>query len=212
MSSTDRDGFIDAYIEQVLEHGEAPASVWKFCKHLDVPEADFYKHFASLQALEGAIWAQLATRTIETLHADEDYAGYSTREKWLAFSFTYLENLKAYRSFALERFPRAESCLCSGRLKKLEAAISEFAEEVIEAGKEEGTIADRGPLLQAYPKAFFGHIIWISHFFLDDESENFERTDAAIEKSVNLAFDLVGNQVLDNIVDFARFILGSPAR
>jgi hypothetical protein len=35
---------------------------------------------------------------------------------------------------------------------------------------------------------------------------NFEKTDAAIEKSVNLAFDLIGKGILDNALDFGKFL------
>ena len=212
MADMDRDRLIDAYIDHVLEHGKPPVTVWKFCKGVGIAEVDFYKLFSSLSVLEASIWGNVVSGTIETLNADEDYAGYSAREKWLAFTYTYLENLKNYRTFALVRCPSDAGRLCCKRLQKMETAFTEFAESGVEAGNEDGSIADRGRLLDLYPRAFFGHVLWITQFFLDDESEGFERTDAAIEKSVNLAFDLTGNQVLDSIFDFARFIIGKPAQ
>ena len=40
-----------------------------------------------------------------------------------------------------------------------------------------------------------------------DESLNFERTDAAVEKAVTLSFDLVGRNTFDSALDFGRFLL-----
>ena len=47
--------------------------------------------------------------------------------------------------------------------------------------------------------------------YLKDESDEFERTDAFIEKTVTLAFDLFRAQVLDSAADLLRFLLpGNP--
>jgi hypothetical protein len=50
------------------------------------------------------------------------------------------------------------------------------------------------------------HFMFILQFWAHDESANFEKTDAAIEKSVNLAFDLIGKGILDNALDFGKFL------
>ena len=50
------------------------------------------------------------------------------------------------------------------------------------------------------------HLLFILKFWSNDESPNFEKTDAAIEKSVTLAFDLIGKGILDNALDFGKFL------
>jgi hypothetical protein len=40
-----------------------------------------------------------------------------------------------------------------------------------------------------------------------DDSKGFERTDAFVEKSAAVAFDLIRTQALDSAVDLARFLL-----
>ena len=44
-------------------------------------------------------------------------------------------------------------------------------------------------------------------FFAKDDTVNFERTDAAVEKAVTLSFDLVGRNTLDSAFDFVRFLV-----
>jgi hypothetical protein len=43
-------------------------------------------------------------------------------------------------------------------------------------------------------------------FWIKDNSQGFEKTDAAIEKAVNLSFDLLGKNIADSAFDFAKFV------
>ena len=58
-----------------------------------------------------------------------------------------------------------------------------------------------------YGRIFLRQLQFILLFFVRDESANFERTDAAVEKAVTLSFDLVGRNTLDSAFDFGRFLL-----
>jgi hypothetical protein len=57
-----------------------------------------------------------------------------------------------------------------------------------------------------YPQLFWIHMGFMLIFWKDDGSPGFESTDAAIEKSVNLAFDLIGKGAVDTAIDFAKFL------
>jgi len=48
--------------------------------------------------------------------------------------------------------------------------------------------------------------LFVLNFWLNDDSAQFEKTDAAIEKAVHLSFDLMGKGPLDTMVDFAKFL------
>src|SRR5690554_225679 len=91
----------EAFIDSVLEHGQEPASIYKFTKDLKVKEADFYDHFNSFKALQKHIWSDFLKKTIDDLHAEEAFAEYSSREKLLALYFTLIEVLKEKRSYVM---------------------------------------------------------------------------------------------------------------
>ncbi|MEI7774534.1 MAG: hypothetical protein WCK17_07130, partial [Verrucomicrobiota bacterium] len=57
-----------------------------------------------------------------------------------------------------------------------------------------------------YPDAFYTHFRGVIDFSLKDDSRGYERTDAFIEKSVAVAFDLIRTQVVDSALDLARFL------
>ena len=58
-----------------------------------------------------------------------------------------------------------------------------------------------------YPEVLYIHWRSVLEYFLKDESTRFERTDAFIEKTVELAFDLLRTQAVDSAADLIRFLL-----
>ncbi|MEM0969346.1 MAG: hypothetical protein AAGJ31_08360, partial [Verrucomicrobiota bacterium] len=78
--------------------------------------------------------------------------------------------------------------------------------QIIQAGIDSGEIGSRGPLARLYPRSFAELFLSTIDFYLRDESKGFERTDAYIEKTSTLAFDLIGSSAIDSAVDLVRFL------
>jgi AcrR family transcriptional regulator len=195
------------YREYVLTGGKQPASVFKFCKDHGFREDEFYQYFGSFEALEKSIWKGYIDQTRSRMENDEDYLGFSSREKILTFYFSLAELLKADRSFALHQLkswknPSAVPVF----LKGFKESFMEWLNSVLNEGKTTGEIARRPYLDKRYDLIFWMHFMFILQFWSHDESAGFEKTDAAIEKSVNLAFDLIGKGVLDSALDFGKFL------
>lgn len=200
------DQFKKAFIEHILMTGHQPPSVYAFANGLKSTESDFYEHFNSFNALERTIWLDWFSETVQIIESDEAYVNYSVREKLLAFYFTWLEALKGNRSFVLKRISETSKReLSPGFLSLLKDSFEEYIRELIVEGKDTSEIAER-PFSNQYGKAFWLHFLFITRFWAEDDSKDFEKTDAAIEKSVNLAFDLVAKGPLDSMVDFAKFM------
>lgn len=196
-----------AYIEYLLRNGKQPASVYKFCLDLGVKESHFYNHYGSFEALEKTIWNGFMDQAINSLIADKGFAEFSAREKMLALYFTLAEVLKANRSFILlqlNTFKKPE--LVPMFLKDFKNSFEEFAGTILTDAKKKGEIADRPYLNERYPQLFWIHLSFFLIFWKNDDSTGFEKSDAFIEKSVNLAFDLIGKGAFDSTVDFAKFL------
>ena len=201
------DKIIKAYREYVLTEGKQPASVFKFCKDLVISEDEFYKYFGSFDAVEKGIWKDYIDKTRKRLESDESYVSFSSREKILTFYFALAEILKSDRSFVLYHMKLWKNPTMPPKfLKGFKASFDEWIKVVLSEGKTSGEVATRPYLDQRYHVIFWLHAMFILHFWGRDESPNFESTDAAIEKSVNLAFDLIGKGVLDNTIDFGKFL------
>jgi AcrR family transcriptional regulator len=100
-----------AYTEYVLDNGHQPPSVYQFAKKLKLPEAEFYNHYSSFDAIEADIWLAFFQDARQTVEKDETYQTYSVREKLLAFYYTWVEILKAQRSFVVYSYGRVRGQL-----------------------------------------------------------------------------------------------------
>lgn len=196
-----------AYRDYLLMEGKQPASVFKFCKDNSMAEAEFYDHFGSFEALEKSIWQGYIENTRQKLEADEAYAQFTSREKILTFYFSLAEMLKSDRSFVLFQLKSVKNPAATPSfLKGFKASFEEWITGVLNEGKGTGEIAMRPFIDKRYNSLFWIHLMFILQFWSKDDSANFEKTDAAIEKSVALAFDLMGKGVLDNAIDFGKFL------
>lgn len=206
-SSASAEKITAAYRDYVLTEGKQPASVFKFCKDQGFKEDEFYQYFGSFEALEKAIWKNFVDETRSKMEADASYSTFTTREKILTFYFMLTEALKTDRSFVLHQLKSwKKPGLVPTFLKGFKASFDEWINSVLNEGKASGEIAKRPYLDERYDVLFWLHLMFILQFWSHDDSANFEKTDAAIEKSVNLAFDLIGKGVLDNALDFGKFL------
>jgi AcrR family transcriptional regulator len=209
-----QDKIVNAYIEYLLSEGKQPATVYKFSLDLGMKEEEFYNHFGSFAGLEQFIWKRFADRTVLRLRADESFNTFNTREKVLAFYYTLLEELKSNRSlvvFRMQQMPRFEG-LTPIYLKGFKNSVEGYFESILSEGKELGEVANRPFLDKRYPSLFWFHLGFILLFWKDDTSAGFEQTDAAVEKSVNLAFDLIGKGAVDSAIDFGKFLYQSKIK
>lgn len=209
-AGSDVDTIRSAYQEYVLTEGKRPASVYKFCLDLGIKEETFYSQVASFESLEKLIWKSYATTAINKLEADEAFGDFSAREKVLAFYFTLAEILKQNRSFVLLQLREHKKLeITPVFLKDFKHEFESFIEKILTTGKASGEVAQRPYLDKRYPQLFWVHMGFMLQYWCDDDSAGFEKTDAFIEKSVNLAFDLIGKGAFDSAVDFVKFIYQS---
>lgn len=197
----------EAYVSYVLEHGTKPPSIFKFVKELKIKEEVFYDSFNSFENIEKQLWLDLFEETTSRLHSDEVFEEYSVREKLLAFFYTWIEVLKTKRSFILETVPqRQKPDLKPAYLLYVRDAFKSFMNDLLLEAKETEEVKTRPYISDRYEDAIWVQFLFLINFWIKDESRGFEKTDAAIEKSVNLAFDLMGSGPLDTMLDFGKFL------
>jgi hypothetical protein len=197
----------NAYIDYVLTEGKKPASVFFFAKKNKFAEEEFYKHFGSFNSIDGAIWADLFTETIKEVKEQEVWAGYSSREKSLSFYYSFFELLKAKRSFVNYSMAHFKKGLKTPeQLKESKQIFEEFSIELIQEGLESGEISDRKFISDRYKDALWIQVAFLLNFWIKDYSAAFEKTDEAIEKGVNVTFDLFQRTPIDNLLDYGKFL------
>lgn len=197
------------YIKHYLEEGKEPVSVYAFAKKLKGEEEEFYKYYNSLGAVEKDIWVSWFQETLDLLEKDEaTYQLYSAREKLLAFYFTWVQKLKANRSYILVQKKHFEiKDLRNNQLSEFKKAFDAYASKLVKQGVEEKEVIERKYISDKYSDGFWLQLLFVLNYWTKDESVQFEQTDAAIEKAVNLSFKLIGESTLDSIIDFGKFLL-----
>lgn len=198
---------IESYKIYKLTHGSTPPSIFLFCKDLKISESDFYENFNSFEDLESEIWNQMLVKTIAMMETDPVYMEYSVREKLLAFYYSLLEELKANRSFILAEIGDVEfKPKVPTYLKRLKKSFQNYIDTLMLEGRDTSEVASRPVIESQYSNLFWMQLVFIIQFWIKDDSRKFEKTDTAIEKSVNLSFDLIGKGAIDSMLDFAKFM------
>ena len=125
----------------------------------------------------------------------------------LTFFYTFFEVLTLNRSYVLFVMEHATNPMKNmEQVKGLRKHIKDFAKELIVAGNENKNLKITKHNPQLFSEGAWLQFMFLLNFWKNDDSPGFEKTDVAIEKSVNTIFDLFDNTPLENILDFGKFL------
>ncbi len=202
--------FISGYIDYCKRVGYSPSSAYRLCKYLFTTEIEFNLYFDSLKSLEKEVWQCFLKPTYEKLENSKEFESYCARERLLAFYYTLFENKKHDFFFIKNSFKQFKWRLFTGHQETiLKNEWLSFTRNIIALAKETEEISPRPVIENYYENLFVLHFFFLLHFWSNDSSENFELTDAAIEKSTNLLFDLLQRNAGDVAADFGKFIINN---
>lgn len=198
---------IAKYTNYILEEEQKPSSVYKFCKTIGIQESDFYKHYASLEAIEAAFFESLHLHVLKLLHENEKYADYDDANKLLSYYFTFFEMATANRSYILMSLMAGNNPLEG--YSKLGAMRKHFLDFV--NGILQNSYKLPGEQLQKVEAKLLQEGAWLQFlltfkYWMNDCSPNFEKTDILIEKSVRASFEIIESFPLQSVVDLGKFL------
>ncbi|MBP9689553.1 MAG: TetR/AcrR family transcriptional regulator [Bacteroidia bacterium] len=208
-----KNALIQQYITYTLEQNKTPESVYLFAKSAGTNEQEFYNYFSSLQALEMDIYKTWFDDVMEKCKTSEPWNDYAVREKVLAVFYTFIESLKTNRSFVKYLKQRDYKLLAKwpAYLNGLHQSFVAELKPILADGVNSQELAERKYIDAKYVDALWLNFLFVIKFWIDDDSPGFEKSDAAIEKSVNLALDLMGKSPLDAAFDFGKFLFQSKS-
>lgn len=202
-----KDAFVSIYSDYVLTNGKRPHSVYEFAKNNGMEETDFYKFFASFEALEEQFFSDMLHYTLELLSNTSEYNHYDAAQKLSCFYFTFFEVATANRSFVMYLLQQEKMPLKNlMKLKSLRKDFLSYAKTVLDTPFKvenqkivdiQNRVVHEGAWLQ---------FLSILNYWMKDNSPSFEKTDVFIEKSVKASFDVVYNVPIESILDFGKFI------
>lgn len=202
-----RDEIVSIYMEEVLDKGQKPKSVYHFAKENDFSESEFYAFFGTLEGLEKEIFRLFFVNTIDLLQKNAEYQEYDMKNKMLSFYFTFFELLTANRSYVLQALKFDRNPLRNlVQLTTLREAFKEYVSEIL---TDDYRLEQEK--LQKFQEKAIQESAWLQllmtiKFWKDDASAAFEKTDIFIEKSVNASFQLMNVEPINHLIDFGKFL------
>jgi hypothetical protein len=82
---------------------------------------------------------------------------------------------------------------------------------VVNKGLETEEIATRPIVTDKYNEVLWGQFLYVLRVWMNDESKDFQTTDAAIEKTSALLFELMKKGPIDLLIDFLKFAYQNKA-
>jgi len=207
-----KERFKNAFVLYLIRNGERPVTVFKFCEELEVDESVFYEYYNSFRSVEKEVWLTFYEEVKQALDRDSEYSSYSTHEKYLSFLYTLIEVYKQNRSYVVLRY--AEVDRRSLRPWFMDSFREEFAiwvKEILDEGFESNEIVSRPLISSKYYEALWVQLLYVTRVWTIDESKDFQVTDAAIEKSSALLFELMKSGPVDLLIDFVKFAYQNKA-
>lgn len=202
-----RTEIINSYMLWVNEHESEPQSVFKFCQENEFSESEFYDNFSDLQSVKEEILAEIWVQSVNSLSEQEFYTESNANEKLLSVMYGFFENLKTNRSYLAQAFkgwknPTEPIHSLSPWRKEFLKYIDSIDLGSMSIGVE---IIDKNTK-KVNSNALFANALFVFHFWLNDKSKGFEKTDACIEKLFVLSFDLMQNDTLKKAIDLGKFL------
>lgn len=202
-----KEKLIEWYMDTVLETESQPKSVYKFAKEHNFKEEQFYKHFGSFEALRKGIWNQFYDKSRELMKKTPEVENFEGRNKLLTFYFTFFEMLTANRSYVLMNLKEHENPMKNlAQLSGLRKRVKSFAKELLEESNAEKNAKYLQHNERIFSEGAWAQTLFLIKFWMEDNSPEFEKTDIAIEKSVNTAYDVFDNTPLDRVIDLGKFL------
>lgn len=196
------------YAKFELLEGREPHSVFELCQMINTQEKTFYKHFNSLESIRNFLLEEMITETFSRLHEDENYEQFSANEKALALFFTLFEEFMEHRSYLIFKYNNVRDIKhLAGDWDGFFRQFNARMEQIIQEAKQNNEVVNRPYIGDYYAKSFKLVFLYVFRVWLNDASDKYQTTDAAIEKSVNLAFEFLGHSPLDSILDFGKFAM-----
>ena len=207
-----KEDFKNEFVLYLIRNGERPVTVFKFCEELGVDEAIFYKYYNSFRSVEKEVWLTFFQEVKKALGRDSEYYSYSAHEKYLSFLYTVVEVYKQNRSYVVLRYAEVDRrSLRPWFMDSFREEFTIWTKEILDEGFGSNEIVSRPLISSKYHEALWVQLLYITRVWTNDESEDFQVTDAAIEKSSVLLFELMKSGPVDLLIDFLKFAYQNKA-
>ncbi len=203
-----RSDIISLYMEYAVEQDISPL-VAEFCAETGVADEVFHEYFDTIEEVERAVWQELVRSSIQTVVNDELYEQYERRDKLSAFYYTFFENLSLNRDFLMVSIKAHNPLKMQYVWTPMRVEFEEYMTHLFDGLIDIPSKFAKGATKikeKAISTAFWGQLVFLIDFWKKDKSDDQEKTDVAIEKTVKATMDLIDVTPIKSVIDWGKFI------
>ncbi|MGD1944820.1 MAG: TetR family transcriptional regulator C-terminal domain-containing protein [Croceivirga sp.] len=200
------EGLIDLYMDTVVKNQGKPDDMNSFAEASNFEPEAFETHYENFEALDKAIFKTLIDVSIATLIESPDFVNFTKKDKLLSLYYTLFENFTLNREFITLTIKSYGLRLNTISLfSQLRGSFIDFIDAL---QKETLSFNDTIESIQkkSIKEAFWVQFLLTVKFWMDDDSNQCEKTDIFIEKSINTGVELLNTRSLNNIIDLGKFL------
>jgi hypothetical protein len=190
---------IDLYIEDKF-------SIPNLTKKTEKSASEIYSLFPNKKSILKFYYASLVIRYRAMLSEIDDFDSYSISEKLSNFAFTLFDMMNDRRKFVEDTFEKYEwNCISK----------SEFQQEIKSLFKDfftsDGNIATSAGFFMGdwFYASLKTQYLFLIKFWLQDNSDGYERTFALTDKITGFIEELVYSKIVDKGFDLAKYSLNA---
>jgi len=197
---------MDFYMDAVVKNQGKPADVDSLGKAYNFDPELFHDHYESFEALDKTIFKTLIDVAIATLVETPDFGAFSKKDKLLSLYYTLFENFTLNREFVVLTIKGYGLSLNAISLfSELKESFMGFVDSLkLETLSLNETI--ESIQRKSIKEGFWVQFLLTVKFWIDDDSDQCEKTDIFIEKSVTTSIELLNTKSLHNIIDLGKFL------
>ena len=203
-----KEEIISLYMNNILKHEQRPSSLSSFIEEENIAKKSFDSFFTTLFEVEQAVFESFFDFTLNHLISNDDYKMYEPRNKLLSFYYTFFEIILANKEYVTLIFNLERRVF--SRLKMLGFLRNKFLVYIQTLAIE--TVNFNQDSLENLQQKAISEGVWLQFlftvkFWLEDVSEEKEKTDILIEKAVNTTFDVLDTTAIKSFIDLSKFLL-----
>ena len=193
-------------MDAVVKNQGKPSDVESWSKDYNFDADKFDEHFESFEELDKTIFKTLIDVSIATLIETPDFTSFSKKDKLLSLYYTLFENFTLNRDFiqlTIKGYGLSFNTI--SLFSELKESFMGFVESLQIATL---SLNDTMESIQkkSIKEGFWVQFLLTVKFWMDDDSDQGEKTDIFIEKSINTGLELLNTQSLNNIIDLGKFL------
>ncbi len=198
---------LEAAVDVITEKGFKAATMREIAKRAQVGDATIYNYFPSKEKLLYGYCEYVQQQVMLELKEISDFHEYSLHEQLQQLVETELRVWLPAREFLQQVFELTFAMPVAGynHLEETRRLFTDMVVDMLDAAIEAGEIPDQ-PYRELLPRLFWDYMNGILGYWLRDTSEGFANTSQVVDRSMELAANILQQGMVGKLLDLASFL------